>query len=143
MGYSVRLGVINAGNFGVSQSRTRTFILAAAPRERLPEWHPVRHVFTSPQLTINVPSGFRYTTAPQNLRGGAQLRAVTVEDAIGDLISKGLFFLQGRGAPFFLTRSRSRKKTKQKVLGRAQDDQQRKWRGIRGVQGDRKPDLDY
>ena len=31
MGYSVRFGVLNAGNFGVSQSRKRTFIWAAAP----------------------------------------------------------------------------------------------------------------
>ena len=85
MGYSVRFGVLNAGNFGVSQSRKRTFIWAAAPGEKLPEWPSVRHVFKSPQLTINLPGGVQYTAVPQTARGGAPLRTVTVKDAIGDL----------------------------------------------------------
>lgn len=85
MGYSVRFGVLNAGNFGVSQSRKRTFIWAAAPGEKLPEWPSVRHVFKSPQLTINLPGGVQYTAVPQTARGGAPLRTVTVRDAIGDL----------------------------------------------------------
>jgi DNA (cytosine-5)-methyltransferase 1 len=41
----VRFGVLNAGNFGVPQSRKRTFIWAAAPDEGLPEWPKPRHVF--------------------------------------------------------------------------------------------------
>ena len=83
MGYSVRFGVLNAGNFGVSQSRKRTFIIAAAPGETLPEWPTPVHVFKSPQLTINLPGGVAYTAVPQV--GGAPVRTVTVRDAMGDL----------------------------------------------------------
>ncbi|CAL5224063.1 g6688 [Coccomyxa viridis] len=83
MGYQVRFGVLNAGNFGVSQSRKRTFIWGVAPGSVLPEWPQPLHVFRSPQLTIKLPGGAEYTAVPQ--RDGAPLRAITVRDAIGDL----------------------------------------------------------
>lgn len=81
--------MLNAGNFGVSQSRKRTFIYGAAPGEVLPDWPKLMHVFRSPQLTINLPGGVQYTAVPQTI--GAPLRTVTVKDAIGDLphISNG------------------------------------------------------
>ena len=60
----VRFGVLNAGNFGVAQSRKRTFIIAAAPGETLPEWPEASHVFASPQLTINLPGGVRVQSSP-------------------------------------------------------------------------------
>jgi DNA (cytosine-5)-methyltransferase 1 len=41
----VRFGVLNAGNYGVPQSRKRTFIWAAAPDELLPNWPTPKHVF--------------------------------------------------------------------------------------------------
>jgi hypothetical protein len=41
----VRFGVLNAGNYGVPQSRKRTFIWAAAPEEKLPDWPQPLHVF--------------------------------------------------------------------------------------------------
>ena len=59
----VRFGVLNAGNYGVSQSRKRTFIWGVAPGNTLPDWPAPLHVFRSPQLTIKLP-------------GGAQVRAV-------------------------------------------------------------------
>jgi hypothetical protein len=55
----VRFGVLNAGNFGVSQSRKRTFIWAAAPGEALPDWPKLLHSFKSPQLTINLPGNVK------------------------------------------------------------------------------------
>ena len=55
----VRFGVLNAGNFGVSQSRKRTFIWAAAPGEHLPVWPRPLHVFRSPQLTITLPGNVK------------------------------------------------------------------------------------
>lgn len=61
----VRFGVLNAGNYGVPQSRKRTFIWAAAPEEQLPSWPQQRFVFRSPQLTINLPGGVAYTAVPQ------------------------------------------------------------------------------
>jgi DNA (cytosine-5)-methyltransferase 1 len=83
MGYQVRFGVLNAGNYGVPQSRKRTIIWAAAPGEHLPKWPTPSHVFHSPQLTINLPGGVQYTAVPNQI--GAPLRAVTVKDAIFDL----------------------------------------------------------
>ena len=83
MGYQVRFGVLNAGNFGVSQSRKRTFIWAAAPGELLPDWPRLMHCFRSPQLTINLPGNVQYTAVP--ITEGAPLRPITVKDAIGDL----------------------------------------------------------
>ncbi|KAL6767831.1 MET1 [Auxenochlorella protothecoides x Auxenochlorella symbiontica] len=83
MGYQVRFGVLNAGNFGVAQSRKRTFIWAAAPGEGLPDWPRLMHAFRTPQLTINLPNGVQYTAVPQTV--GAPLRPVTVRDAISDL----------------------------------------------------------
>ncbi len=83
----VRFGVLNAGNYGVPQSRKRTIIWAAAPDERLPSWPKPRHVFHSPQLTINLPGGVAYTAVPNTPGGGAPLRAITVKDAIWDLPS--------------------------------------------------------
>ncbi len=43
----------------------------------------VRHVFRSPQLTINLPGGVQYTAVRTDVPG-APLRAVTVRDAIAD-----------------------------------------------------------
>ena len=53
----MRFGVLNAGNYGVSQSRKRTFIWGVAPGNVLPEWPAPLHVFRSPQLTIKLPGG--------------------------------------------------------------------------------------
>lgn len=75
--------MLNAGNFGVAQSRKRTFIWAAAPGEILPDWPRLMHAFRTPQLTISLPNGVQYTAVPQTV--GAPLRPVTVRDAIGDL----------------------------------------------------------
>lgn len=55
--------MLNAGNFGVAQSRKRTFIMAAAPDETMPDWPEAMHVFASPQLTINLPGGVRVLLA--------------------------------------------------------------------------------
>ncbi|KAK9785341.1 hypothetical protein WJX73_005011, partial [Symbiochloris irregularis] len=83
MGYQVRFGVLNAGNFGVSQSRKRTFIWGVAPGDPLPSWPKPLHVFRSPQLTISLPGNVQYAAVRQDV--GAPLRTVTVRDAIGDL----------------------------------------------------------
>jgi DNA (cytosine-5)-methyltransferase 1 len=79
----VRFGVLNAGNYGVPQSRKRTFVWAAAPGEHLPDWPRPLHVFPTPQLTINLPGGVAYCAVPQEV--AVPLRTVTVKDAIGDL----------------------------------------------------------
>lgn len=75
--------MLNAGNYGVPQSRKRTFIWAAKETENLPEWPTALHVFRSPQLTINLPGGTKYAVHEDTR--GALLRTVTVQDAISDL----------------------------------------------------------
>jgi hypothetical protein len=55
----VRFGVLQAGNYGVSQSRKRAFIWAAAPGEVLPEWPEPTHVFLSAQLKVTLPGTHR------------------------------------------------------------------------------------
>lgn len=80
----VRFGVLQAGNYGVSQSRKRAFIWAAAPNEILPEWPEPMHVFASSQLKISLPGGVSFA-AVQDASKGAPLRAMTVKDTIYDL----------------------------------------------------------
>ncbi|XP_066333917.1 DNA (cytosine-5)-methyltransferase 1A-like isoform X3 [Miscanthus floridulus] len=77
MGYQVRFGILEAGAYGVAQSRKRAFIWAAAPGETLPEWPEPMHVFASPALKINLPDGKHYAGAP--------FRSITVRDTVGDL----------------------------------------------------------
>ncbi|EEC81621.1 hypothetical protein OsI_25142 [Oryza sativa Indica Group] len=84
MGYQVRFGILEAGTFGVAQSRKRAFIWAAAPGETLPDWPEPMHVFASPELKINLPDG-KYYAAAKSTAGGAPFRAITVRDTIGDL----------------------------------------------------------
>ncbi|KAH9318768.1 hypothetical protein KI387_020537, partial [Taxus chinensis] len=80
----VRFGVLQAGNFGVSQSRKRAFIWAASPDESLPEWPEPMHVFASSQLKISLPGGLQYA-AVKDAALGAPFRPITVRDTIGDL----------------------------------------------------------
>ncbi|KAH9684618.1 DNA (cytosine-5)-methyltransferase 1B [Citrus sinensis] len=54
MGYQVRFGVLQAGAYGMSQSRKRAFIWEASPEETLPEWPEPMHVFTGPELKIPI-----------------------------------------------------------------------------------------
>ncbi|CAH8298780.1 unnamed protein product [Eruca vesicaria subsp. sativa] len=84
MGYQVRFGVLEAGAYGVSQSRKRAFIWAAAPEEVLPEWPQPMHVFGGPELNIKLSKKSHYAAVPST-RYGAPFRSVTVEDTIRDL----------------------------------------------------------
>lgn len=84
MGYQVRFGILEAGAFGVSQSRKRAFIWAAAPQEVLPEWPEPMHVFAAPELKISLSGNLQYA-AVRSTASGAPFRALTVRDTIGDL----------------------------------------------------------
>lgn len=50
----MRFGVLQAGAYGMSQSRKRAFIWEASPEETLPEWPEPMHVFTGPELKIPI-----------------------------------------------------------------------------------------
>ncbi|ESQ32376.1 hypothetical protein EUTSA_v10003514mg [Eutrema salsugineum] len=84
MGYQVRFGILEAGAYGVSQSRKRAFIWAAAPGEVLPEWPEPMHVFNVPELKISLSKGSHYA-AVRSTQSGAAFRPITVRDTIGDL----------------------------------------------------------
>lgn len=84
MGYQVRFGILDAGAYGVSQSRKRAFIWAASPEEILPEWPEPMHVFSGPELKITLDKNTHYT-AVRSTSSGAPFRAITVRDTIGDL----------------------------------------------------------
>ncbi|KAK1440400.1 hypothetical protein QVD17_06226 [Tagetes erecta] len=88
MGYQVRFGILEAGAFGVSQSRKRAFIWAAAPEEILPEWPEPMHVFASPELKVTLNGNTQYA-AVRSTASGAPFRAITVRDTIGDLPEVG------------------------------------------------------
>ncbi|KAL8255048.1 hypothetical protein R6Q59_033269 [Mikania micrantha] len=88
MGYQVRFGILEAGAFGVSQSRKRAFIWAAAPEEILPEWPEPMHVFASPELKVTLNRNTQYA-AVRSTATGAPFRAITVRDTIGDLPAVG------------------------------------------------------
>ncbi|KAF5803309.1 putative DNA (cytosine-5-)-methyltransferase [Helianthus annuus] len=88
MGYQVRFGILEAGAFGVSQSRKRAFIWAASPEEILPEWPEPMHVFASPELKVALNSNTQYAAA-RSTATGAPFRSITVRDTIGDLPAVG------------------------------------------------------
>ncbi|KAG8364016.1 hypothetical protein BUALT_Bualt19G0082400 [Buddleja alternifolia] len=84
MGYQVRFGILEAGAFGVPQSRKRAFIWAASPEELLPEWPEPMHVFAAPELKISMAEKLQYS-AVRSTTKGAPFRPLTVRDTIGDL----------------------------------------------------------
>lgn len=47
MGYQCTFGVLQAGNYGVPQTRRRAIILAAAPGHKLPLYPEPLHVFSN------------------------------------------------------------------------------------------------
>ncbi|GAB4848558.1 DNA (cytosine-5)-methyltransferase 1B [Ancistrocladus abbreviatus] len=88
MGYQVRFGILEAGAYGVSQSRKRAFIWAASPEETLPEWPEPMHVFAGPELRVTLDSNTQYA-AVRSTANGAPFRSITVRDTIGDLPAVG------------------------------------------------------
>lgn len=80
----MRFGILEAGNFGVSQSRKRAFIWAASPEEVLPEWPQPVHMFSARGLKILLSEEEQYVTV-KSTEMGAPFRAITVRDTIGDL----------------------------------------------------------
>jgi DNA (cytosine-5)-methyltransferase 1 len=87
MGYQVKLGILQAGHYGLPQNRWRVFVLAARQGERLPEFPVPTHAF--PRTTLFGATAFREHVVSakddaQSLFG--RLRAhSTVGDAIRDL----------------------------------------------------------
>mgnify|MGYP002628180812 CR=1 FL=1 len=83
MGYQVTFNVLQAGHFGVAQTRRRLIVLAAAPGEKLPIYPEPLHNFPGPHFQEIEVDGRKYSTTCS--RPGAPRRALTCWDAISDL----------------------------------------------------------
>ncbi|KAL7183401.1 hypothetical protein ACSBR2_025745 [Camellia fascicularis] len=84
MGYQVRFGFLEAGAYGVSQSRKHAFIWAASPEETPPEWPEPMNVFAGLELKISL-NGKNHFATVRSTSTGAPFHAITVRDTIGDL----------------------------------------------------------
>ncbi|KAJ2788061.1 hypothetical protein GGI15_000236 [Coemansia interrupta] len=85
MGYQTRFYVLQAGNYGLAQSRRRLFVWACKRGCSLPGIPLPSTTFPkSNQTNINFPNGTVYAPL-SHLKGNAPHHAITVEDAISDL----------------------------------------------------------
>ena len=86
MGYQCTFGVLQAGNFGVPQTRRRCILMAAAPGQVLPKYPEPQHVFTKifTALSISVDNSY-FTTDARWTEISAPYRTITVRDALYDL----------------------------------------------------------
>uniref|UniRef100_A0A2S2Q3B0 Cytosine-specific methyltransferase n=1 Tax=Sipha flava TaxID=143950 RepID=A0A2S2Q3B0_9HEMI len=91
MGYQCTFGVLQAGNFGVPQTRRRLIIMAAAPGEQLPLYPEPIHVFNRKGSSLTVQVGDKKFKTNCKYDESAPMRTVTVYDAWSDLpeISNG------------------------------------------------------
>ncbi|KAH9507553.1 DNA (cytosine-5)-methyltransferase 1 [Bulinus truncatus] len=85
MGYQCTFGVLQAGSYGVAQTRRRAIILAAAPGEKLPLFPEPMHTFAprAMQLSVMVDDK-KYVSNIKNI-GSTPYRTITVKDAMSDL----------------------------------------------------------
>ncbi|XP_045784072.1 DNA (cytosine-5)-methyltransferase PliMCI-like [Maniola jurtina] len=91
MGYQCTFGVLQAGYYGVPQTRRRLFILAAAPGQRLPLFPESTHVFSQRTGSLNVMIDKKLFTTNIRWEKFAPRRTCTIKDAMSDLpeISNG------------------------------------------------------
>lgn len=67
MGYQVTFGILQAGHYGVPQTRRRLIIMAAAPGYVLPKYPEPQHVFNKRGCQLSVVVGdFKFTTGKEN-----------------------------------------------------------------------------
>lgn len=85
MGYQCTFGVLQAGNYGVPQTRRRAIILAAAPWEKLPLYPEPEHVFAPRACQLSVMVDDRKYLSNCKWSSSAPLRTITVRDAMSDL----------------------------------------------------------
>ncbi|KAF7281042.1 DNA (cytosine-5)-methyltransferase 1-like [Rhynchophorus ferrugineus] len=85
MGYQVTWGVLQAGHYGVPQTRRRLILMAAAPGYTLPRYPEPQHVFNKrgTQLSFIV-DDYKYTNGCRWIES-APYRTICVRDAMADL----------------------------------------------------------
>ncbi|XP_054724016.1 DNA (cytosine-5)-methyltransferase PliMCI-like [Uloborus diversus] len=85
MGYQCTFAVLQAGNYGVPQTRRRAIILAAAPGEKLPSFPEPSHVFSMRACQRSVVVDDKKYTPDFKFKVAAPYRTITVKDALSDL----------------------------------------------------------
>lgn len=85
MGYQCTFGVLQAGNYGVAQTRRRAIILAAAPGEKLPYYPEPTHAFSPRACQLSVVVDNKKFTSNCQWVESSPLRTITVRDTMSDL----------------------------------------------------------
>ncbi|EFN76367.1 DNA (cytosine-5)-methyltransferase PliMCI [Harpegnathos saltator] len=85
MGYQCTFGILQAGNYGVPQTRRRLIILAAAPGETLPCYPEPTNVFTRRCCRLSVVVDNRKYSSNCAWKESAPFRTISVRDAMSDL----------------------------------------------------------
>lgn len=85
MGYQCAFGVLQAGHYGVAQTRRRAIILAAAPGEKLPFYPEPLHSFSLKSGSVSAQVDEKKYTTNVKFLGSAPLRTITVRDTMSDL----------------------------------------------------------
>jgi len=91
MGYQCTFGILQAGHYGVPQTRRRCILLAAAPGYNLPLYPEPMHTFTQTPLGVNIDDGKQVKNYANNCRwsqsdvASGPYRTITVADCMQDL----------------------------------------------------------
>nr|KAF6297485.1 DNA methyltransferase 1 [Pipistrellus kuhlii] len=85
MGYQCTFGVLQAGQYGVAQTRRRAIILAAAPGEKLPLFPEPLHVFAPRACQLSVVVDDKKFVSNVTRLSSCPFRTITVRDTMSDL----------------------------------------------------------
>ncbi|XP_076633551.1 DNA methyltransferase 1a [Colletes latitarsis] len=85
MGYQCTFGILQAGNYGIPQTRRRMILLAAAPGQLLPKYPEPTHVFSKRVCQLSVLVDNRKYNSNCTWTESAPFRTINVKDAMSDL----------------------------------------------------------
>jgi DNA (cytosine-5)-methyltransferase 1 len=93
MGYQCTFGILQAGQYGVAQTKRRLILLAAAPGYSLPLYPEPLHTFAQISLNVGI-NDQKYVTNAKWIES-APYRTNTVKDIMSDLpsIRNGMFLM--------------------------------------------------